>query len=137
MNQTMHQFGAAMKDFKKQLKLDSLMVADSAFYTQENLKIVNDLQWLSRVPLKVKAAVELIKSVQSNDLMTSQMPGYRYCEIKKTYGAIDQRWLLVESEKRRESDLKSLEKKIRKELEIEEKKLRELRSQELACIADG
>ena len=131
------QFGAVMKDFKKQLKLDSIMVADSAFYTQENLQIVNDLKWLSRVPLKVKAAVELINSVHSKDLITSQIPGYRYFEIKKTYGAIDQRWLMVESQKRKESDLKTLEKKIKKELEVARKKLRELSYQKFACVADA
>ena len=32
------QFVQAMKDFKNQLKFDSLMVADSALYTQENLQ---------------------------------------------------------------------------------------------------
>ncbi len=41
------------------------MVADSAFYTQENLQIVNQLKWLSRVPLTVKAATLLVKFVES------------------------------------------------------------------------
>jgi hypothetical protein len=53
------EFGEAMIEFKKQLQLDSLMVADSAFYTQENLQISKEIKWLSRVPLKVKAANEL------------------------------------------------------------------------------
>ena len=56
MNQIMHQFGGAMIEFKKQLQFDSLMVADRAFYTQENLQIVNKLKWYPRVPLTVKAA---------------------------------------------------------------------------------
>ena len=63
------QFGGAMIELKKQLQFDSLMVADSAFYTQENLQIVNKLKWLSRVPLKVKAATVLVNSVESNDLI--------------------------------------------------------------------
>ena len=32
------QFVQAMKDFKNQLNFDSLMVTDSALYTQENLQ---------------------------------------------------------------------------------------------------
>ena len=72
------QFDMAMIEFKKQLKFDSLMVADSAFYTKENLQIVKDINWLSRVPLRVKAAMELVKSVENNDLTPSQIPGYSY-----------------------------------------------------------
>ena len=34
-------FFQPMKEFKNQLKFDSLMVADSAFYTQENIQIVD------------------------------------------------------------------------------------------------
>ena len=44
------EFGVGMIEFKKQLKFDSLMVTDSAFYTQENIQIVDKLKWLSRVP---------------------------------------------------------------------------------------
>ncbi len=39
------------------------MVADSALYSQENLKIMEDLNWITRVPLIVKKAKELIQSV--------------------------------------------------------------------------
>ena len=49
-------FGRAMIESKKQLQFDSLMVVDSAFYTQENLQIVKPIKWSPRVPLRVKAA---------------------------------------------------------------------------------
>ncbi len=81
------QFCGAMIEFKKQLQFDSLMVADSAFYTQENLQRVKDIKWLSRVPLTVKAATELVKSVDTQDLTTSQIPGYNYVEVLKKYSA--------------------------------------------------
>ncbi|NEP43401.1 MAG: IS1634 family transposase, partial [Okeania sp. SIO2H7] len=129
------QFGAATLEFKKQLKFDSLMVADSAFYTQENLQIAKEIKWLSRVPLTVKAARELVKSVDSKDLNNNQNPGYSSLEVWNKYGAVEQRWLLVESEKRKESDLKKLEKKIKKDWQASRQKLRELSSQEFACTA--
>ncbi|NEP85301.1 MAG: hypothetical protein F6K39_48770 [Okeania sp. SIO3B3] len=69
------QFGRAMIEFKKQLQFDSLMVVDSAFYTQENLQIVKQIKWFPRVPLTVKAATELVKGVDSKDLTTSQIQG--------------------------------------------------------------
>ncbi|NES69887.1 MAG: hypothetical protein F6K24_34070 [Okeania sp. SIO2D1] len=67
---------------------------------------------MSRVPLTVKAATELVKGVDSKDLITSQIQGYSYVEVWEKYGAVEQRWLLVESQSRFESDLKKLEKRI-------------------------
>jgi len=62
-------------------------------------------------------------------LNPSQIKGYSYQELSKTYGGIQQRWLVVESQLRRESDLKSLEKKIQKEQVEVGKKLRTLKSE--------
>ena len=45
----------------------------------------------------------------------SQIRGYKYREEKINYHGIEQRWLLVESEKRKESDLLKLQKKIKQE----------------------
>ena len=109
------EFGVAMVDFKNQLEMESLMVADSAFYTQENLQITEEIKWLSRVPFKVKVAKDLVKSVDNKDLTKSQINGYSYLELLKTYAAVKQRWLLVESEQRRDSDLKKLETNIKKD----------------------
>ena len=65
----------------------------------------------------------------------SQIKGYSYQELSKIYGGVPQRWLVVESQQRRESDLKSLEKKIQKERVEVDKKLRTLKSEQFACIA--
>ncbi|NER08296.1 MAG: IS1634 family transposase, partial [Okeania sp. SIO3C4] len=57
--------------------------------------------------------------------------------MEKNYAGILQRWLVVESQKRRESDLKHLEKKMKNE-EIEaQKKLQGLTSEKFACIPDA
>ena len=131
------QFGRAMLEFKEQFQLESLTVADSAFYTQENLQIAKEVKWLSRVPLTLKAAKNLVESVEEDDLKPSQSSGYRFQELRQNYAAIEQRWLLVESQKRKESDLKTLEKKIQKDGETAQKKLRELSTREFACAADA
>ena len=108
------QFVQAMKGFKNQLNFDSLMVADSALYTQENLQLLTNIRWLSRVPVRIKAAHKLVQETDGSDLNPSHIKGYSYQELPKTYGGIPQRWLIVESQLRRESDLKNLEKKIQK-----------------------
>ncbi len=109
------QFVKAMKEFKSQFNCDSLIVMDAAFYSQENIKEVGEMKWLSRVPLTLKAAKKLVRETDSADLTSSQNPGYRYKEVKSIYGGIEQRWLLVESQERRDADLKKTRKEHQKE----------------------
>ncbi|ELS44670.1 transposase [Microcystis aeruginosa FACHB-905 = DIANCHI905] len=95
-------FGQIAREFKKQVYFDSLIVGDSALYSKENLKLMREMRWLSRVPFSIKEAQKLVDS---------EIPGYSWRETSSNYGGIEQRWLLVESQARQESDLKKLEKK--------------------------
>ena len=113
------------------------MVADSALYTQENIKLLTNIKWLSRVPVRIKEAHKLVQEIDGSNLNSSQINGYRYQELSKTYGGIEQRWLIVESQLRLESDLKSLEKKIQKERAEVDKTLRSLKYEKFACIPDA
>ena len=106
-------FGKILADFKKQVYFDSIMVADSALYSQGNLSLIKDLKWITRVPLSVKAAQHLVTEIKEKELIKSQdNPGYAFAVKNSNYGGIAQRWLGVESEKRKESDLKKLQKKL-------------------------
>lgn len=107
-------FAGILCEFKKQLNLDSLMVADSALYTATNLQQMNSLKWLSRVPLTVKPAKLLGSQLIEKDFVPSQIKGYRWCQHQSNYGGIPQRWLVVESEQRRQSALRKLEKNLEK-----------------------
>ncbi|MEG4281446.1 hypothetical protein QUA62_28965 [Microcoleus sp. MON1_C1] len=49
-----------------------------------------------------------------SDFRESQIPGYRWSEHPSNYGGIEQRWLVVESEIRRQSDRRKLEIKVEK-----------------------
>ncbi|CCI15662.1 hypothetical protein MICAE_590004 [Microcystis aeruginosa PCC 9806] len=44
------------------------MVVDSALYSQENPKIIEDLNWITRVSLTIKKAKDLIQSVSIESL---------------------------------------------------------------------
>ncbi len=108
-------FGQILADFKKQVNFDSIMVADSALYSQGNLLLIKQLKWITRVPLSIKAAQHLVTEVKQEELVKSQdNSGYAGVLKNSNYGGVAQRWLLVESEKRKESDLKKLEKKLLK-----------------------
>ncbi len=109
-------FGQIAREFQKQVDFDSLIVGDSALYSKENLKrLMREMRWLSRVPFSIKEAQELVDSISEKELTDSEIPGYSWRETISNYGGIEQRWLLVESQARQESDLKKLEKKIEQE----------------------
>lgn len=124
-------------EFKRQFDCEGLMVADSALYRDENLKILGNLKWLSRTPLTIKQAKQLIYQLREADFIESQIPGYRWSEHRSHYGGIEQRWLVVESEIRRQSDLRRLEKKVEKAEQESQKKIRELSAQKFACQPDA
>ena len=92
------------------------MVADSALYSANNLKLMLKMKWISRVPLSIKKAKNLVKVFTSEELKASKIKGYSYREEKVLYGGVEQRWLLVESGQRRKLDLNKLAKKIKEEL---------------------
>ena len=56
----------------------------------------------------------------------SEIDGYSFVEKTSNYGGINQRWLVVESEAKAESDKKSLENKITKEKAMIQKKVAKL-----------
>jgi transposase len=119
-------FGQIAKNYKKKLKLDTTIVGDSALYSKDNLGLLRQIKWLTRVPLSIKEAKNLVHEVSSSEFSKSELPGYSFVEKTSNYGGIPQRWLVVESEARAESDRQSLEKKITKEKEIVQKKVAKL-----------
>lgn len=130
-------FASICQDFKKQLNLDSLIVADSALYTAPNLEMLTNLRWLTRVPLSLKQAQQLVYQLNESEFQESSVTGYSWSEHKSNYGGITQRWLIVESSLRRDADRRKLEKNLKK-AEVEgEKKLRDLSIMEFACSADA
>jgi hypothetical protein len=45
MNQIKQSAGQILSDVKKQIKLDSIMVCDSALYSLENIQLISNLKW--------------------------------------------------------------------------------------------
>lgn len=128
-------FGKILVEFKKQISFDSIMVCDSALYSQENLKLIENLKWISRVPMTIKKAQELVQSVEIEEINLEEIErrvalnlgGYKWKEEIVSYGGIQQTWLIVESQKRKESDLDKLDKNLKKEKDKVEKLLKELK----------
>jgi transposase len=98
------------------MKVDSLIVADCALYTEPNIKLMSDIKWLSRVPLTIKEAQLLVSETPESEFIDSELLGYSFVAKRSNYGGIEQRWLVVESQERKESDLRKLSQKIVKDL---------------------
>ncbi len=110
-------FAQLISNFKKQLDLDSIFVADSALYTAENLLTIKKLKWITRVPLSIKAAQLYVRDIPEYQFTELDIKGYKAVEKQSNYGGIKQRWIIIESAARKKSDLKQLEKKLVKDEE--------------------
>ncbi len=108
-------FGKIFVEYSKQINFESIMVADSALYSDNNLNLMSNLRWISRVPLSIKKAKKLVKELTSVELKLSEEKGYSYREELMTYGGVEQRWVLIESQERKTSDLKKLRQKVEQE----------------------
>lgn len=111
-------------------------MADAALYTEENIKQMDSLRWLSRVPATLKAAQFLLENMSQEAFVQSAVTGYQIAECCSDYAGVKQRWLVVESEARK-ADLKQLEQRLAKQLEKAQSQLRQLSQQEFACAADA
>ena len=130
-------FGAIAVEYQNQIKLDSLIVADCAIYTEQNLKLMSNIKWFSRVPLTIKEAKLLVTSLAESEFIKSKLDGYSYVEKKVSYAGIEQRWLVVQSHLRRKSDLRKLSQTIEKSLSSALAKLKTLSQERFACSADA
>jgi transposase len=129
-------FAGLLQEFKEQWTFEGICVADAALYSEDNLVAMSGLKWLTRVPLSIKAAGELVGST-IDFLQASKFKGYSTGESKSEYGGTSQRWILVESQERLKSDIKKLDKKIQQIQQNCVQELKTLAGQDFACVADA
>ncbi len=110
-------FAQLLSNFKKQVDLNSIFVADSALYTADNLLVIEHLKWITRVPLSIKAAQFYVRETPDSEFIKTDREGYKAVEKESNYTGIKQKWIIIESKARKESDLKQLSKRIIKDEE--------------------
>ena len=117
-----------------------VMAGDAALFTEDNLEILGQLPWISRVPARISEAVKLMQTLVTEQLESfenSNLKDYRFCEVCTIYGNISQRWIIVESQSRLNADLKKLEQKIAQHRKNQNRILEQLKSKEFACETDA
>ena len=130
-------FVERLKEFKKQWTFDGICVADSALYTAENLSAMAGMKWITRVPLSIQEAQDKICNIEDSDWEKSQIKGYKIATRTSEYAKSKQRWLVIESEIRKQADLKKIIKQVEKQSESAKARLHKLSKQNFACIADA
>jgi transposase len=130
-------FVERLKEFKNQWTFDGICVADSALYTAENLSAMAGMKWITRVPLSIREAQNKIWDIEDNAWEDNQIKGYKIAAIASEYANIKQRWLVIESEIRKQAAIKKISEQVEKQLESAKAALRKLSSQEFACVVDA
>lgn len=130
-------FAQLMQEFRQQFCVDALMVADSALYTSDNLKLLQGLRWISRVPLTVAEAKRLVDELDAQQFVTTSVAGYRIVERDSLYAGVAQKWVIVESEARKQADIKQLLSSLDKLEQRLNQQLVELCTQDFRCEADA
>ena len=128
-------FTKLIKQFKDKVALDGteLFVADSALYSQDNIRELGSLPWLTRVPERLSKAKELVEQTDESKLETSGLEGYKMKRYQINYASVAQRWLLVQNDKSRQSELEEFEEKLSTARQTAETNLANLGKKEFAC----
>ena len=95
------------------------------------------MKWITRVPLSIKEAQNKIGAVEDSAWDENQIKGYKIAALSSEYANIKQRWLVIESEIRRQAAIKKITEQVEKKLKSAQASLRQLSGQEFACITDA
>lgn len=135
------------KHFKKLLKMFENMLKDpklKAFYaifdckmyTLDNLKEINRVLFITRVPETITEAQEAKEQFILLDGM-EDYDNYKLVEINSNYGGVKQRWIIVHSKEAYERSQKTISAKINKEKIRFEKEYKKINRQNFSCQKDA
>ena len=131
-------FTSLISEFREQVELGTLFVADAALYGEDNLQSLRGLRWVSRVPQTIKEARAALEDFDEQALRPSSgREGYRIAELNAEYAGVPQRWVIISSEARSERRLARLRKELDREGARAQKELRKLKRRRFNCEADA
>ena len=130
-------FATLIGEFREQVDLETLFVADAALYGEQNLKSLEGLHWVCRVPQTIGEARAALEDLDEGAFDPSRREGYRLAEVKADYAGVAQRWVIIASEARSERMLARLHKELDREEARALAELRKLRRRRFNCQADA
>ncbi len=105
-------------------------IADSALYSEKNIKSLSQIKWITRIPGTLNEVKELYKSITPEQMQESALEGYSSLEVGNYYGGLRQRWLVVFSKAAYEREAATFRKRLAEKLTQAEKSLKQLSQQE-------
>ena len=135
------QFGEAVRLHVQQLQATyglTYLVADSALYSEANLEKLaqTQMKWITRVPATLREAQAVLAHADPQAMVALQ-EGYRADELTSTYGGVEQRWVLIDSEPRRAQVQRTVDQQWRRQSDQDVKALKKLCGVTCACEADA
>jgi len=111
-------------------------LADSAFYSEENIKKVNKSYWISRVPNTLNEVKKLTASNRESKPLKGD-ERYSFSQTFVEYAGIVQNWVLLLSHNLKGKKEITLSKRFDKKVKEAEKDLNKLKSKHFFCEADA
>ncbi len=105
-------------------------IADSALYSEKNIKSLSQVKWITRIPGTLNEVKELYKSITPEQMQESALEGYSSLEVGNYYGGLRQRWLVVFSKAAYKREAATFRKRLAEEHTQAEKSLKQLSQQE-------
>ena len=128
----------AIKSLKSALRPESKVyyVADSSFYTDNNIKNIGKSFWISRVPATITEAKKLLTANLNLETLKSD-ERYSFYQTFVEYGGVKQKWVLLLSHKMKEKKEQTLRTKLEREVEKAEKSFKKLKVEDFFCEEDA
>ncbi len=111
-------------------------IADSALYSEKNIKSLRQVKWITRIPGTLNEVKELCKSITPEQMQVAEataataLEGYSYLEVGNYYGGLRQRWLVVFSKAAYRREAATFRKRLAENHTQAEKSLKQLSQQE-------
>ena len=111
-------------------------VADSAIYSDDNITELGiRTLWITRVPATLNNVKDLLNA--DVEMKTCNDERYSFYETTSSYGGINQKWVLIESELMKKRKDKTFDKNVEKDMVTSLRSLNKLKRTEYACEEDA
>ena len=128
---------ALIEENVKNREGDSYFTLDSAAYCEENLKTLNKVLIITRVPERISAVKEIKESYAHSLDKFEGDDNYKFAETCSTYGGVKQRWVIVYSRFAHEREDRAIKALVKKEKIILEQELKKFEKQKFSCQLDA
>lgn len=117
---------------------DKVFVFDSAFYSSKNIKAVAGVfNWITSVPKTLSLAKQLLSSIDKTRMNSTSLDGYSTSSQIVNYGDVEQRWVIVFSEKAFLQQEKTVRRQIDKEFQTATNQIWHLSNKTFASAEDA